>query len=37
MSDSPDNLVLAMLRRLDGKFDEMRADMQDIKHRMTSM
>jgi len=37
MSDTPDNLVLALLRRLDGKFDRMAEDMQDVKHRLVAV
>ena len=37
MSDSPDNLVLVLLRRLDAKFDRMAEDMQDVRQRLTSV
>jgi len=37
MSDSPDNLVLTLLRRLDAKIDRLTDDVQDLKHRMTSV
>lgn len=37
MSDSPDNLVLTLLRRLDAKLDRLIDDVQDLKHRMTSV
>ena len=37
MSDSPDNLVLTLLRRLDTKLDRLIDDVQDLKHRMTSV
>ena len=37
MSDSPDNLVLTLLRRLDSKLDRLIDDVQDLKHRMTSV
>lgn len=37
MSDSPDNLVLTLLRRLDAKIDRLIDDVQDLKHRMTSV
>lgn len=37
MSDSPDNLVLTLLRRLDTKMDRLIDDVQDLKHRMTSV
>lgn len=37
MSDEPDNLVLVFLRRLDGKMDDLRADMADLKQRQTTL
>lgn len=37
MSDTPDNLVLALLRKMDGKLDRLTSDVQDLKHRMTSV
>jgi chromosome condensin MukBEF ATPase and DNA-binding subunit MukB len=37
MSDSPDNLVLTMLRRLDGKMDRLIDDVADLKVRLTSV
>jgi len=37
MSDSPDNLVLALLPRLDAKFDRMAEDLQDVKQRLTAV
>lgn len=37
MSESPDNLVLTLLRRVDGKMDRLIDDVQDLKHRMTSV
>lgn len=37
MSDTPDNLILAMLRRIDGKLDRLVDDAQTVKHRMTSL
>jgi len=35
MADEPDNLVLAMLRKMDGKLDRLVEDVQDLKVRMT--
>jgi hypothetical protein len=37
MRDTPDTLVRAILRGMDAKFDRLATDMQDRKHRMTSM
>ena len=37
MTDQPDNLVLVYLRRLDEKVDRLLGDMQDLKHRVTSL
>jgi len=37
MADEPDNLVLAYLRRLDEKVDRVLGDLQDLKHRVTSL
>lgn len=37
MADEPDNLVLVMLRRLDGKMDRIIDDLHDLKVRMTSV
>ena len=34
MSDSPDNLVLALLRRLDAKLDKVSSDMIEVKERL---
>ncbi len=35
MMDAPDNLVLAMLRRMDAKLDRISGDLGDLKVRMT--
>ena len=37
MSEEPDNLVLVYLRRIDGKIDRLIEDVQDLKHRVTSL
>lgn len=37
MADTPDSLVLTYLRRLDEKVDRVLGDVQDLKHRMTSL
>jgi outer membrane murein-binding lipoprotein Lpp len=37
MSEEPDNLVLVYLRRIDGKVDRLIEDIQDVKHRVTSL
>jgi hypothetical protein len=37
MSGEPDNLVLIYLRRLDEKLDRVIDDIQDLKHRITSL
>lgn len=37
MSDSPDNLVLVYLRRIDIKLDRLIDDLSDIKIRMSSV
>jgi predicted nucleic acid-binding Zn-ribbon protein len=37
MADGPDDLVLVYLRRLDEKVDRVLGDLQDIKHRVTSL
>jgi hypothetical protein len=36
MTEEPDNLVLRLLRRIDGKLDVLVADMQDLKVRATN-
>ena len=33
--EQPDNLVLRYLRRIDGKLDQVIADVADLKHRVT--
>jgi hypothetical protein len=37
MSGELDNLVLVYLRRIDGKIDRLSDDIQDLKHRVTSL
>jgi ribosomal protein S11 len=37
MVDEPDNLVLLLLRRLDGKIDRVLDDMRDLKVRVTGL
>jgi hypothetical protein len=37
MSEQPENLVLVYLRRIDEKIDRLIDDIQDLKHRMTSV
>ena len=37
MSGEPDSLVLVYLRRIDGKIDRLIDDVQDLKHRVTSL
>ncbi len=37
MAEEPDNLVLVMLRRLDGKFDRMAEEMREMKGRLTNV
>ncbi len=37
MADEPDNLVLNMLRRIDGKMDRVIDDVHDLKVRMSSV
>jgi len=37
MSEAPDNLVLVYLRGIDGKIDRLADDVQDLKHRLTSV
>lgn len=37
MSDEPDNVVLILLRRIDAKVDEMRADLAEVKQRLTTL
>ena len=35
MADEPDNIVLQLLRRMDGKLDRVLEDVSDLKVRMT--
>jgi predicted nuclease with TOPRIM domain len=35
MADEPDNLIIAMLRRIDANVAEMRQDIRDLQVRMT--
>jgi predicted nucleic acid-binding Zn-ribbon protein len=37
MSDHPDNIILAFLRRFDTKLDALQADIRDLKHRVTAV
>jgi archaellum component FlaC len=37
MSDQPDKLVLAMLRKIDQRTERMTEDIHDLKMRMTSV
>ena len=37
MTPEPENLVLEMLRRLDGKVDRLAEDVADLKTRMTAV
>ncbi len=37
MSDQPENLMLAVLRRLDTKMDRVLEEIQDLKLRMTTV
>ena len=37
MTTEPENLVLEMLRRLDGKVDRLAEDVADLKTRMTAV
>ncbi len=37
MAETPENLVLTFLRRLDEKVDRVLGDIADLKHRMTSL
>jgi hypothetical protein len=36
VTDEPENLVLVLLRRLDGKMDRVLEDLRDLKVRMTA-
>jgi len=37
MAETPEGLILTYLRRLDEKVDRVLGDVQDFKHRMTSL
>jgi phage shock protein A len=37
MVDQPDNLVLVLLRRIDGKVDRLIDDVNDLKARMSAV
>ncbi len=37
MTDTQDNLILALLRRVDEKLDRLGEDMGDVKRRLTSL
>jgi len=37
MAETPDNLVLEILRRMDGKVDRVIEDLHDLKARMTGV
>jgi hypothetical protein len=37
MSEEPENLTLAILRRLDAKVDGVVVDIRDIKHRLAAL
>ena len=37
MVDEPENLILALLRRMDAKLDRVIDDVQDLKVRMTAV
>ena len=37
MADEPENLILVYLRRIDAKLDRVIDDVQDLKHRVTSL
>jgi len=37
MADEPDNIVLAILRKIDQRTERMAEDIQDLKARMTSV
>jgi uncharacterized protein Yka (UPF0111/DUF47 family) len=34
MSDQPTDLMLVLLRRMDGRLDELRVDMREVKERL---
>ena len=37
MSEGPGDLALVYLLRIDGKIDRLTEDVQDLKHRVTSL
>jgi archaellum component FlaC len=37
MTDQPDNIVLAMLRKIDQRTERMAEDLQDLKTRVTAV
>ena len=37
MSEEPGNLIFVYLRWIDGKIDRLTDDVQDLKHRVTSL
>ena len=37
MADEPDNIVLALLRKIDQRTERMADDLQDLKVRVTAM
>jgi hypothetical protein len=37
MAEDPESLVLVILRRLDGKVDEIALDIRDLKHRLSTL
>lgn len=37
MADQPDNIVLAMLRKIDQRTERMAEDLQDLKTRVTAV
>jgi archaellum component FlaC len=37
MADQPDNLVLALLRKIDARTERMADDLQDLKMRVTAV
>ena len=37
MADQPDNIVLALLRKIDQRTERMADDLQDLKTRVTSV
>ena len=37
MAEDPESLVLIILRRIDGKVDEIALDIRDLKHRVSTL